>query len=652
MKRIFTFKKLLLLIVISSINNTYAQQWWNAVSSQNTAICTAGTLQANVQTTKDKSGGAIMVWEDSRNAKVNLFAQRISTDGTIQWATNGIRISTSDSTQSSHKIIDDGNGGAFIAWVETGVSNTTDIYSQHLDSNGNATWASRGVAICNATNNQFEISMAKDTSGGFYIAWTDSRTAVTTSFDIYIQRVNANGTVAFTANGNQMTIGTKAEQSANIIVDGNGDVLVSYIAYMGNSIAGNDIIVAKVTKAGNRVWATDVSNQGGNEEHQRIATDNLGGAYIVWDLGTSTASGYNIYAQRINGSGAVQWAAGGITVCGVNGVQINPEIVADGFGNAIMAWSDNRHGLYPFLYAQKYNNLGIAKWTGNGKTVAPTPTNSQENFSIFTSSNGASVYAIQDVRNAATNGGYYDIYAQQLDSLGNAIWGATGVVVSNAANSQNLPKIIASDNGSYIVTWEDLRNGASDIYASKINAAGTLPTKITQFNARKKETTVQLNWTSENEMNVSHFNIQRSNDGKNFEVIGAVNAGKNEYSFSDVLLNNSSQIIYYRLQIVDKDGSVYYSKIVTVSNNTTGTIKVYPTIVTGQVNVEFTSKSNEIVSIKVFDVSGKIVDVKYLDVVAGKNNFHYDCSRLNAGNYFMSFIINNQLLKTENLIKQ
>ena len=93
MKKIFTTKKLFFLIALCLFYNTYSQQWWNGVSSQNTAICNAATLQANVQSTTDGKGGAIMVWEDSRNGKSMIYAQRINVDGTIKWATNGIRLS-------------------------------------------------------------------------------------------------------------------------------------------------------------------------------------------------------------------------------------------------------------------------------------------------------------------------------------------------------------------------------------------------------------------------------------------------------------------------------------------------------------------------------------------------------------------------------
>ena len=656
MKRKFTTKKLLLLIAICFINTAYSQQWWNGLAYQNTPICTAATNQSNVQSTTDGKGGAIMVWEDSRNGKSMIYAQRINVDGTIKWAANGIRLSFSDSMQTAPKIVADDKGGAYVVWVQMGANNTTDIWGTHIDSTGSELWAG-GRGICTATGNQSEVSIATTGTGGIngvVVVWTDGRNFATNGYDIYIHRLTYNGNLNVAQDGKLVTVSnqTQSQVSPQIITSGGNATWIAYRNYMGNAISGFDIYTSYFDINVNQTYSVDVSQQQGNEDHQKLASDGANGVVIVWDLATATATGQNIYAQRVSIAGATQWTAGGITVCGVSGVQGNPEIVADGFGNTIMVWTDGRNSQYPILYTQRFNSAGVAKWTANGKAVGSPAVNSQHDVSIVANGTGGAVYAFYDGRFASTSSGSHDIFAQQFDSLGTAIWGAQGTLVTTAASDQDLPRVVASSNGGYIVTWNDTRNLNSDIYASKLESNGTLPSKITQFNAIKKETNVHLSWTSENEMNVSHFNIQRSNDGKDFEVIGAVNAGKTTYDFVDLLGNNVSQIIYYRLQIVDKDGSVQYSKTITVNNSTKENIKVYPTIAKSQVSIQFISKINETLTVKIFDAMGKIVDTKNVNIFSGNNSFYYDCSRLNAGTYFMSFIINNQILKTENLIKQ
>ena len=102
----------------------------------------------------------------------------------------------------------------------------------------------------------------------------------------------------------------------------------------------------------------------------------------------------------------------------------------------------------------------------------------------------------------------------------------------------------------------------------------TLPLDLLSFTGNlQNNNTVLLNWKTENEINTSHFVIERSTDGIRYSGIGNVTAnGRNNaggsfnYSFTDNdAVNQSSQRLYYRLKMVDIDGSLKYSNIVSVS---------------------------------------------------------------------------------------
>ena len=76
-----------------------------------------------------------------------------------------------------------------------------------------------------------------------------------------------------------------------------------------------------------------------------------------------------------------------------------------------------------------------------------------------------------------------------------------------------------------------------------------------------------LNWQTTNEIDVSHFNIQRSINGKNFTTIGKINASCCKYYFTDdkLPMTTDKLTLYYRLEIVDKDGSKQYSYVMVVN---------------------------------------------------------------------------------------
>jgi hypothetical protein len=94
-----------------------------------------------------------------------------------------------------------------------------------------------------------------------------------------------------------------------------------------------------------------------------------------------------------------------------------------------------------------------------------------------------------------------------------------------------------------------------------------LPLRLISFNAERRSGTSFLNWVTQNEENVDHFEIQRSATPTNFISIGTVGArnitSRQEYYFEDHSPLNG--IAYYRLRSVDRDGKTSYSKITAVN---------------------------------------------------------------------------------------
>jgi len=93
-----------------------------------------------------------------------------------------------------------------------------------------------------------------------------------------------------------------------------------------------------------------------------------------------------------------------------------------------------------------------------------------------------------------------------------------------------------------------------------------LPVTLTSFTANKKDDNVLVEWTTEKEINLSHFIVERSDDGTSFYAIGRVNGrniGKTEsYQLTDG--KPVQNIAYYRLRSVDLDGKESLSRIATV----------------------------------------------------------------------------------------
>jgi len=107
-------------------------------------------------------------------------------------------------------------------------------------------------------------------------------------------------------------------------------------------------------------------------------------------------------------------------------------------------------------------------------------------------------------------------------------------------------------------------------YATNDNALAAIPVQVNfpvtlkEFRARKEEGLAILTWTTTEEMNASHFDIQRSENGKHWQTLANVPAKgtsktRTDYSFTDANPQNGQNL--YRLHMIDLDGSATYSGI-------------------------------------------------------------------------------------------
>jgi pectate lyase len=152
---------------------------------------------------------------------------------------------------------------------------------------------------------------------------------------------------------------------------------------------------------------------------------------------------------------------------------------------------------------------------------------------------------------------------------------------------------------------------------SFVKNCATIPLNLIHFSANKIDNSnaIRLNWQTANEEHVSHFSIERSNDGLNFNPLGIIAARNtkaiNDYTFSDNSPFNS--INYYRLRMVDFDGKETFSKIISLKDNATikNSLKAYPSVSDAFLTVETTSK--ESATLKIVDVLGRVLMTKTIE---------------------------------------
>lgn len=322
-------------------------------------------------------------------------------------------------------------------------------------------------SVCTASNTQTLPQIVTDGSGGAIIVWEDRRN---NSFgDIYAQRINSSGNLAWTTGGVPICLADYDQPDPQIISDGLGGAIIAW--YDGRSNDTYDVYAQKINSSGVVQWTADgiaVCIEANDDQFNvRLISDGAGGAIITWqDYRNGNA---DIYAQRIDSNGNALWAANGVAVCTQAQDQNNPRITSDAIGGAIITWEDSRNFIDKDIYAQRIDSDGNTLWTTNGVIICAGASNDQLNPQITTDGSNGAIIVWEDYRSGI------DIYAQLIDADGNVQWGLSGTAVCASSNDQLLPQIISDNSGGAIMTWEDYRNGVGncDIFTQRLNSIGS-----------------------------------------------------------------------------------------------------------------------------------------------------------------------------------
>ncbi len=327
-------------------------------------------------------------------------------------------------------------------------------------------WLADGLDICTTSYDNEYPEIISDGIGGAIIVWEDYRLGP--DGDIYAQRINSSGERYWINNGipikSDFLIG---QYDPKLISDGAGGAIITWWGWGGSDW---DIYAQRINASGDLQWTADgvlISSATGDQFYPQICPDGYGGAIIAWnDL---RGSDRDIYAQRINASGDLYWDNNGTKICTYVEDQDYFDLCSDGDGGAIIAWEDER-GSYEDIYAQRINKTGDCIWDDNGTAICNTDYG-QYNPKIISDAIGGAIIAWEDTRIFLNR----DIYAQRINKTGDIYWDKNGTVICNAPDKQEYIDIITDGANGAILAWEDSRDEASsniDLYIQRINSSG------------------------------------------------------------------------------------------------------------------------------------------------------------------------------------
>ena len=173
------------------------------------------------------------------------------------------------------------------------------------------------------------------------------------------------------------------------------------------------------------------------------------------------------------------------------------------------------------------------------------------------------------------------------------------------------------DDMVYASTYNYSAPYACGTYASPI----TLPIKLLSFSGSVLNNKVQLQWLVDDNHTGDRFEVEKSNDGKNFRVNAMLfttgEIGNAAYAYNEATVLDGG--VYYRIKIINKDNSVSYSKVIFLKKATAGTaaeITLLQNPIQSTLSFSFTSSTTETATVNLYNMAG--IKVLSFDITVQK----------------------------------
>ena len=263
----------------------------------------------------------------------------------------------------------------------------------------------------------------------------------------------------------------------------------------------------------------------------------------------------------------------------------------------------------------------------------------------------------------------YTFYKWQRSTNGGVTWNDTGVsgtAVPSLVGSQweytaNYPpfivtmadsghryRVVVATTAANLASTNCFYSNNTNTFLNIINCGVILNTNLNSFAAALVQSNAVLSWSVTAANDFSHFEIEKSNDGRNFNSIATLQADNTgsilNYNFTDP--EKIIAINFYRLKLIDKNGLFSYSSAIAVSNkNIDFEIKSITNPVTNYLTAEYILPKDGKVMINLQDILGKSIRQYELKGSKGLNKSRLDnLNDLPMGTYIISVSYNNSVI--------
>ena len=452
----------LLALLIASIS--YAQ--WSSDPAVNLSVADAAGDQVQPKVAPTSDGGCYISWFDGLGTGFDVRLQKLDSAGNEIFAHNGVLVADRGFSWTHDYGLDvDSSGNALLVFRDDSISGE-QITAAKVSPAGTLLWGASGVQLTNTTGYVAAPKIAGTSDGAAVVAWTEDS-------DVRLQKLTSDGSPVWVTDVVlSPDVGT---YSASDLHDAGTDVILSTVHVTGAYYAPKHLLAQKLDSGGALLWGSDHvavfdggSLQYGN--YPEFVPDGTGGAVFSW---YDTASlQLQCYAQHVLADGTEAFPHNGSAAStNTSRVRVSPSAaINSSTGETFLFWeeqdaSQSQSG----VYGQKFDSVGNRQWTNEGAVVVPVGSDENTQMRCLTEGLGAFAFWVQ-----SAGLGQDKLYGARLDGAGSI--DVARFDVASALNDKSRLVVGRSTSGFAILSWQDDRSDAGDIFAQNVNSDGSLGT--------------------------------------------------------------------------------------------------------------------------------------------------------------------------------
>lgn len=373
--------------------------------------------------------------------------------------------------QVQPKIRPTSDGGCYISWFDNDPNGHPpggyDVYLQRLDAQGISQFGANGLLIADlgmSSTQDYGLDVSKD--GNALLAFLDDRRANGT--EVTVAEVTPDGQQVFGSTGRTLTHGTDFYGNPKVAHTSDGFIVAGWID-------NSDLYLQRLTSTGRKTWGPSgikvAAPAGLSYSLADMHAADHGSVIFSWVSAAGFSGPKHLIANKIARDGTLLWGPNGVTVFDGGSLQFGnfPSFIPDHSGGAVFGW----YQVDPLQSrAQHILADGTEAFPHNGSLGSTNTGHDQVNPSVCYDQATDSTYLFWDeiLEGPQTNEG---INGQKFDSQGNRQWGDGGVVVQPFTSSAVLNVTSVFMPAGPLVVWSSEAAFDQDsIYGAKLDPTG------------------------------------------------------------------------------------------------------------------------------------------------------------------------------------